>query len=422
MISLWLPLILSIVLLFLGIEIIVILGIAALLFTYIDMGFSFGNVGITVFESLNAEPFLALPLYVLTGDLILRSGMADQLVRFSRSIVGTLPGGTALTAVVASGFFAAISGSNAATVGAIGQTMKEPMRKEGYPPEFAMATVASAGTVGIIIPPSIVFIIYGIATGVSVSDLFMGGIIPGVLMLVSMCLVIMIKSKKNNWDTKIAFSIKELMLSMWGTKWAIMAIMLILGGIYSGVFTPTEAAAVAVIYCFLVGFFITKKLKLRDIPDLCRNSAKITGLIAPIVTMSVILAQALTFLGVPEAFVDLMLSYADSPITILLAMMAIILITGCFIESTPALLILTPLFIPLTYEIGMDSVHFGVMMVVGLTIGFITPPMGLNLFVASSISGVSIQRIITQIWWFVVFLIVVWLLVAFVPGLSLWLV
>lgn len=417
-IPLWLPFLVAALLLLAGVEIIAVLGITAVLYTMVDPALRLSNFGITAFESLNAAPFLALPLYVLTGDLILRSGMADQLVRFSRALVGALPGGMAITAIVASGFFAAISGSNSATVAAIGQTMKAPMDGEGYPPAFTMATVAAAGTVGIIIPPSVVFIIYGVATGVSVGDLFLAGVVPGVLMVFAMAAVALALSGMNGWGRRQPFSRRELCVAAWGTKWAIGAIAVILGGIYGGVFTPTEAAAVAVGYCAAVGFFITRRLRLRDIPQLLSGSARVSGLIAPIVAVSIIVSQSLTLLAVPDAFVEFVVGIAHTQLTTLLAIMLIILLTGLFIEATPALLILVPLFTPLAAKLGLSPVHLGVVVVVGLTIGFVTPPMGLNLFVASSVGGLPIHMIVRQVWLYVIALIIIWLLVALYPALS----
>lgn len=415
---LWLPFLVAGLLLVAGVEIIAVLGVTAILYTMADPALTLWNFGITAFESLNAAPFLALPLYVLTGDLILRSGMADQLVRFSRSLVGTLPGGLAITSIVASGFFAAISGSNSATVAAIGQTMKAPMDDDGYPPAFTMATIAAAGTVGIIIPPSIVFIIYGVATGVSVSDLFLAGIIPGILMVLAMAGVALVVSGANAWGERLPFSIRELALSAWDTKWAIGAIAVILGGIYGGVFTPTEAAAVAVFYCVGIGFGVTRKLKLRDMPPLLANSARVTGLVAPIVAVSMILSQSLTLLSVPDAFVQQLIATANTQMATLLAVMAIILVAGLFIEATPAMLILVPLLAPLAPRLEMTPVHFGAFVVVGLTIGFITPPMGLNLFVASSVGGVPLHAIIKRVWPYVMVLLAVWLAVALYAPLS----
>jgi C4-dicarboxylate transporter DctM subunit len=417
-IPLWLPFVVAALLLAAGVEIIAVLGIAAILYTMSDPALSFLNFGLTAFDALNAAPFLALPLYVLAGDLILKSGMADHLVRFSRSLVGALPGGTAITAVVASGFFAAISGSNSATVAAIGQTMKPPMDREGYPPAFTMATIAAAGTVGIIIPPSVVFIIYGIATGVSVSDLFLAGVVPGLLMVVALGGTALVLCRGAGWGQRQAFSVREVLASAWDTKWAIGAIALILGGIYGGAFTPTEAAAVAVAYCFFIGVFVTRRLAWRDTPALLSRSARVTGLIAPIVAVSMVLSQSLTLLSVPEAFVQLVLATAETQTTTLLTIMLIVLVVGLFIEATPALLVLAPLFAPLVTTLGMSPVHFGVMIVIGLTIGFITPPMGLNLFVASSVGGLPIHEIVRRVWPYVLALLVVWLAVAFYPPLS----
>jgi C4-dicarboxylate transporter DctM subunit len=402
-----------------GVEIVAVIGLAAIGLTLLSGTLPLANFGITAFESLNSTPFIALPLFVLTGTLILKSGIADQLVRFAKSLVGTLPGGLAVTSLVACGFFAAISGSNSATVATIGQIMLPRMDNDNYPRSFTLATVAAGGTVGVIIPPSIVFILYGVATGVSVSALFLAGIIPGILMIVAMSVVAVWAGARNGWGTRIPFSFSEVGRAAWETKWAGIAVFIILGGIYGGVFTPTEAAAVSAIYCLAVGLFVTRQIGWRDLPSMLASSAHVTGIIAPIIAVSLILSQAFAILGFADVFVSGLTGVSTDPTILLLLIMAVILITGCFIEATPALLILSPLFSPLVSRMEMSPVHFGVVMVVGLTIGFITPPMGLNLFVASSIGQTPIHNIATHTFAYLLVLLLVWLAIAFWPALSL---
>ncbi len=402
-----------------GVEIVAVIGLAAIGLTLLSGTLPLANFGITAFESLNSTPFIALPLFVLTGTLILKSGIADQLVRFAKSLVGTLPGGLAVTSLVACGFFAAISGSNSATVATIGQIMLPRMDNDNYPRSFTLATVAAGGTVGVIIPPSIVFILYGVATGVSVSALFLAGIIPGILMIVAMSVVAVWAGARNGWGTRIPFSFSEVGRAAWETKWAGIAVFIILGGIYGGVFTPTEAAAVSAIYCLAVGLFVTRQIGWRDLPSMLASSAHVTGIIAPIIAVSLILSQAFAILGFADVFVSGLTGVSTDPTILLLLIMAVILITGCFIEATPALLILSPLFSPLVSRMEMSPVHFGVVMVVGLTIGFITPPMGLNLFVASSIGQTPIHNIATHTFAYLLVLFLAWLAIAFWPALSL---
>jgi len=405
-------------LLVLGVEIFVCLGIGAVLLTVLTGTFTLDNVGIASFSSIEIFPLLAMPLYILTGDLISESGIASRLVRFARSAVGWFSGGLALTVLVASGLFAAISGSNSATVAAMGKMLLPEMRKDGYPDDFSGAVTACGGTVGIIIPPSIVFVLYGVAAGVPVGDLFMGGILPGILMVTSMVVVGWFMARKNGWGTKTPFTWKNVLTTAWDAKLAFGASFIILAGIYGGVFTPTEAAAVAVAYCLFVGMFVTRMLKFRDIPDVLNRSADINGLIAPVIAMALILSQILAVLGVPDLGVHALLGISDNPTVLTFCILAILLIAGAIMEATPNILLLVPLLAPVATKIGIDPVHFGVIMVVALAIGFVTPPVGLNLYVASSITGVPFTRIAWKASPFILALVISLLLITFIPALS----
>ncbi|WNK00839.1 TRAP transporter large permease [Thalassospiraceae bacterium LMO-JJ14] len=406
------------VLLLLGVEIFVCLGIGAILLIVLTGTFTLDNVGIAAFSSIEIFPLLAMPLYILTGDLISESGIARQLVRFARATVGWISGGLALTVLVASGLFAAISGSNSATVAAMGKMLVPEMEEDGYPKDFAGAVTACGGTVGIIIPPSIVFVLYGVAAGVPVGDLFIGGIIPGVLMIASMAAVGWFMAKRNGWGTKTPFTLRNVLVSAWDAKLAFGASFIILAGIYGGVFTPTEAAAVAVAYCVIGGLFITRELKVRDLPDIMNRSADINGLIAPVIAMALILSQILAVLGVPELGVNALLGFSDDPIVLTLCILCILLVAGAIMEATPNILLLVPLLVPVATKIGIDPVHFGVIMVVALAIGFVTPPVGLNLFVASSITGVPFTRIAWKATPFILALLFSLLMITFVPSLT----
>lgn len=406
----------------LGFEIVVILGAATVGVTLISHGFPLANIGITAFEALNSSPLIAMPLFVLAGNLILRSGIANQLVDFSKALVGMLPGGLAIASVLASGFFAAISGSNSATVATVGQIVLPRMKEEKYPDAFTMGTVAAGGTVGIIIPPSIVFILFGVTSGASISALFLAGIFPGILMVLAMSLTTFLVCHRNGWGERSRFSLIAVIRTAWMVKWAALAVVVVLGGIYGGVFTPTEAAGVSVAYCLMVGLLVTRQIRLRDLPGILIASARLSGIIVPILVVSVTLSQAFVMVGIAEAFSLYLTSLTTSPTLLILLMMLIILIAGMFFEATPAMLILTPLFAPIVASIGMDIVQFGVLMVVGLSIGFITPPLGLNLFVASSVGSVPVHNVVKYVLPHILALILVWLVVAFWRPLSMYLI
>ena len=408
----------TVLLLALGVEIVVCLGLGAVFFVLTQKHFAIDNIGIAAFSEINLFPLLAMPLYILTGDLIAHSGIAARLIEFSRALIGWARGGLALTLLVACGFFAAISGSNAATVAAMGRMMLKPMERDGYPRDYAAAVAACGGTVGIIIPPSIVFVIYGVASGTAIGDLFIGGILPGCLMVAAMSVVATITCRRRNIGTTIPFSGREVVRTGLRANLAFGATAVILGGIYGGIFTPTEAAAVAVAYCLLVGLFVTREIKLRDLPRITNTSADVAGLVAPIIALAVALSQILSVLGLPRAGVEALLSLSSHPAVIILVVLIILLIAGMVMETTPNVILLTPLLAPVGTQLGYDPVHFGVIFVVTLAIGFVTPPVGLNLFVASSIARVPVMTIAWRSAWMVAGLLVALLIITFVPWLS----
>lgn len=405
-------------LLLIGVEIVVCLGIGAVFLTFTQNVVGIDNLGAAAFSEINLFPLLAMPLYILTGDLIAESGIARRLTDLSRALIGWLRGGLALTLIVTSGFFAAISGSNSATVAAMGRMMVPEMTKDKYPLDFSAATAACGGTVGIIIPPSIVFVIYGVSSGASIGDLFLGGIIPGTLMLVAMGVVAFTTCSRKNYGSTFPFSLRGLLRSLLRANLAFGASVIILGGIYLGITTPTEAAAVAVAYCLLAGVLVTREIKLRDLPKIVQRSANVTGVIAPIIAMAIALSQILTVLGLPQAGVEAILGLSDNRVVIILCILLILIVAGAIMETTPNVLLLTPLLIPVARELNFDMTHFGVMVVVTLAIGFITPPVGLNLYVASSVTGAPITKIARQAIPMVVALMGVALVTAFLPELS----
>jgi C4-dicarboxylate transporter DctM subunit len=360
-----------------------------------------------------------MPLYILTGDLISEGGISRLMVAFARSVVGWLRGGLALTAMLAAEGFAAISGSNSATVAAIGRVMVPEMRKDGYPIDFAAGTIACCGTVGIVTPPSIVFVIYGVTAGVSVGDLFLGGIIPGLVMIICMSVAAFALSIHYGYGGSVPFRVRTLLRAAWDAKLAFIATAIILGGIYGGIFTPTEAAAVAVAYCLLAGIAGTGQLHVRQLPKVMDQSASITGLIAPIIAIAIVFSEILAVLGLPQAGVKWLLSFSADPALTMGIILLILFIAGCVMDAIPNTLILTPLLAPVAAGLGYHPVHFGVIMVVSLAIGFATPPFGLNLFVASSITGVPYLRIAMRAVPYVISLLLGLLVITLFPYLSL---
>ena len=416
-------LIATVILLLLGVEILVVLGIGTILFTVLTGAFSLANIGQATFDSLNSFALIALPLFILTGDLISDSGIARRLVDFSRAMVGSLKGGLALTGIVASAFFAAISGSNSATTAAMGRMMVPEMEKDGYPTGFSAANAASGGIVGIIIPPSAVLVVYGAISGVPVGDLFIAGIGPGLLLTVLMATVAFFVCARNNWGGQRPFSLRALAKGFWRANLAFLATAIILVGIYSGIFTPSEAGAVAAVYCLVVGVVVTRSIKAKDLPAIMNRSATINGMIAPIIALAIVFSQILGFLGLPSAAVGGLLSLSTNSIVLTLLILLVLLVAGAVMETTPNVVLLIPILAPFAANVlGVDPVHFGITMVVALALGFITPPIGLNLFVASSITGASVLEIAYRSLPYLFALIVGLLLITFLPQISMFLV
>lgn len=389
---------------------------------------------------------LAMPLFILTGDLINRSGIARRLSDFAYACLGWIRGGLAMASLGACGLFAAISGSNSATTATIGSMLHPEMVKGGYDERFSAATAAAGGTVGIIIPPSIIFIVYGFLMNLPISDLFVAGIVPGSLMVLGMMLACFIICWRNGWGYLIALSPFRVFKTGLGAWLGFFAIGLVLWGIYTGKFSPTEAAGVTVgfgIIAGLVSWVITKALNMDQtkdwsekstvsmlvvegftvpqIPGIVMRSAQITGILAPLIAISVVMQQILSLLGAQEVIGNFVTSMGGF-YPVLFTAMAIVFIFGMVLESLPVTIILAPILAPIAANIGVDPIHFAVIFLVGASIGFITPPYGLNLYVASGVTGVPYFKLLRYTVPYLFALISVWILVSLTPSLSLYLV
>ncbi|CTQ49116.1 TRAP transporter large permease [Jannaschia donghaensis] len=385
---------------------------------------------------------LAMPLFILTGDLINRSGIARRLSDYAYACLGWMRGGLSMAALGACGLFAAISGSNSATTATIGSMLHPEMVKGGYDERFSAATAAAGGTVGIIIPPSIIFIVYGFLLNLPISDLFVAGIIPGSMMVLAMMSAAFLLSWKNKWGVLIGLSPVRILKTFIGAWLGFFAIGLVLWGIYTGKFSPTEAAGVTVGFCIIVGFiclplyrlfglsedrsveeksfgefFLVQGFSPIELPSITMRSAQITGILAPLIAVSVVMQQILSVLGA-QAVISEFVTGMGGYYAVLFTAMAIVFVSGMVLESLPVTIILAPILAPIAHGVGVEPVQFAVIFLVGASIGFITPPYGLNLYVASGVTGVPYFRLLPYTVPYLVALITVWIVVALVPELS----
>ncbi|MDP5292354.1 TRAP transporter large permease subunit [Oceanimonas sp. CHS3-5] len=372
------------------------------------------------FSSIDSFPIMAIPFFIAAGVFMGAGGLSSRLLALGDELVGALPGGMALASIMTCIFFAAISGSGPATVAAIGSITIPAMVARGYDKYFAATVVACAGAIGVIIPPSNPFVVYGVSAQVSIGELFIAGIIPGLIMGGALMLVAFLISKKHGWYGEVRErSLKTLLVCTWQAKWALMVPVIVLGGIYGGIMTPTEAAAVAAFYGLLVGLFIHKELSLASLWHASQEAVGISSIIIVLMAMATIFGNIMTIEQIPETIADLILSITSNKWAILIMINLFLLWIGIFMEALAAIVILTPILLPLVTAVGVHPVHFGVMMVMNLAIGFITPPVGVNLFVASGLAKVSIGGLASRVWPYLLVMIAVLLLITYVPSLSL---
>lgn len=415
-----LPILLVVALLALAVPVWVSLGFGAIGLLIATGVLPLSLFGESLFHGIDAFALIAIPLYILTGDVLVRSGLSGKLLDVAEATMGNLRSGVGTSTVLGCGFFSCISGSDAAGAAAVGRITHSRLVERGYPPDYACALVASGSCTGILIPPSIAYIIIGLVLGISASTLFLAAFVPGIMIMVSIMLTNVALNRIHGYENSRApFNVRHWLRTVWDARFALMVPFIILGGIYSGVFTPTEAAAVAVVVTMFIGL-AQGRLKLSDFPKMLAASAKVNGVIVPIIAFALPLAQVLAVLDVPQAFVNAVISITEEPALVILLMAGIFILAGCVMETTPNIVILSPIMLPLAQNIGMDDIHFCIFMVTTLGVGFITPPLGLNLFVLSGLTGRPVLAIAAKAVPYVLSMLIVVLLLAFVPALSLW--
>lgn len=396
------------------------LGIASLAYILYTKHLTLGFIAQNLVTGCDSFPTMAIPFFIFAGELMGAGGISKRLLNLANVFFGRISGGLAIVTVVVCMFFAAISGSGPATVAAVGGMVVPTMLEKGYDRKFVLALIAAAGSIGVIIPPSIPMVIYAVTTNSSVSSLFLAGFIPGILIGLVLIGYSYFFAKKQGYkgDTE-PFSWGRAWRELKEGFWAILSPVIILGGIYGGIFTPTEAAAVSVIYSLIVGCFIYRELDLKKLMNVTRNACETTASILIVIGCAAGFSKVLTLGRIPTTVASMMLSMTDSVILILLLINILLLIVGCFMETLCAIMILAPILFPVVTSLGVDPIHFGIIMVVNLAIGFITPPLGVNLFVASRVGETTLDQVIKGIVPFLILMIATLMLITYVPGISL---
>lgn len=371
---------------------------------------------------VNSFSIMAIPFFILAGSIMSFGGIARRIVDASMALVGHLAGGLGAVVTLASMFFAALSGSGMATTAAMGGAMIPEMVKKGYERGYAAAITASAGTMGPIIPPSLMFVIYGCCTNTSISDLFTAGIIPGILMGVGLLIANSVICQKSGVPKAKKASGQMRLRAIWDAKWALLAPVIILGGIYSGIFTPTESAVVACVYCAVVSIFIYREISPKQLYASVLDTVAVNGMTTFLLGTCTAFAAYLSLANVPAKLLAFITGITDSKIVFLLLVNVLLLIVGMFLDSTPATMILAPILLPVVESYGMSAIHFGIVMCLNLAIGLVTPPYGCNLFVASAVAELPMEKMVRPLLPLICVLIIVLMVVTYIPGVSMLLV
>jgi C4-dicarboxylate transporter, DctM subunit len=404
-----------------GMPISISLGLTVLSFLYLFTQVPIESVALKLFTGIEKFEIMAIPFFILAGNFLTHGGVAKRMINFATSMVGHFYGGLGLSGVVACALFAAISGSSPATVVAIGSILLPAMVKAGYPMKFGAGVVTTAGGLGILIPPSIAMIIYAVSTNSSIGSLFMAGVIPGLVLALMLGITTWYIARKNNYPRQPKATWRERGKALREAFWGVLLVFLVMGGIYSGVFTPTEAAAVAAVYSFYIAVFVYKDLKLRDVGKALLASANMSAMLLYIITNAALFSFLMSYQHVPEEMANWMLSQGLGVVGFLLIANILLLAAGNFMEPTSIILILAPILFPIAMKLGIDPIHFGIIMTVNMEIGMCHPPVGLNLYVASGITKMGITELTVAVWPWLLTMLGFLLLVTYWSPLSLWL-
>jgi C4-dicarboxylate transporter DctM subunit len=403
-----------------GMPISIALGLTVLTFLYTFTQVPIESVALKLFTGIEKFEIMAIPFFILAGTFLTHGGVARRMIRFATSMVGHLYGGLGLSGVLACALFAAISGSSPATVVAIGSILLPAMVKAGYPMRFGAGVVTTSGGLGILIPPSIAMIIYAVSTNSSIGALFIAGVVPGIVLALLLGFTTWRIARKNNYPRQPKATWAERGKALRESIWGVLLIVIVMGGIYSGVFTPTEAAAVAAVYAFVVAVFVYKDMRLRDVGKVLLSSANMSAMLLYIITNAALFSFLMSYQHVPEQLAGWMLAQGLGTVTFLLMANILLLAAGNFMEPSSIILILAPILFPIAIKLGIDPIHFGIIMTVNMEIGMCHPPVGLNLYVASGITKMGITELTVAVWPWLLTMLVFLVAVTYWPALTLW--
>ncbi len=413
--------ILLLVLMLTGMPISISLGLTVLSFLFFLTEVPIESVALKLFTGIEKFEIMAIPFFILAGNFLTHGGVAKRMIRFATSMVGHWHGGLGLGGVLACALFAAVSGSSPATVVAIGSILMPAMVKAGFPKRFGAGVITTSGALGILIPPSIVMVMYSVSTNTSVGALFMAGVVPGLLLAVLLGVTTWWRARSNNYPRMEKATWGERWTAFRESIWGLLLIVIVMGGIYSGMFTPTEAAAVSAVWAFITAVFIYKDLGFKDLPRVLLASANMSAMLLYIITNAVLFSFLMTHENIPQAMADSMIGTGVGVIGFLLISNVLLLAAGNFMEPSSIVLILAPILFPIAMKLGIDPVHFGIMMVVNMEVGMCHPPVGLNLYVASGITKMGITELTVAVWPWLLTMLGFLVLVTYWPTLSLWL-
>ena len=405
----------------LGAPIAICLGAATFVTLMLFTSISPVEISSMMFVKIEHYSLMAIPMFIFAGNLLSKGSAAQRIIEFAKSCVGHLPGGLPISAIFASIIFAAVSGSSPATVVAIGSIMFGAIMQAGYPKRYAVGTIATAGSLGILIPPSIVLIVYGVTAEVSIGKLFMAGVIPGLMLGAMLMFVTYIGARRLGFEKTEPQPIKVRLKKMKDASWGLFTIVLVIGGIYGGIFTPTEAAAVACVWAFIVSVFIYKDIKLSKIYITALESAKTTAMIMFIIANAMLFAHFLTIENIPQMIADSLVAADVNKYMFLLMVNLLLILAGSFMEPSAIIMILVPLLLPVAVALGIDPIHFGILITVNMELGMVSPPVGLNLFVTSGLTGMSIKDVIVAALPWTLTILFGLILITYIPQISLFL-